>query len=182
MLAACIILGSLCVPAQYVPVTRVSIGPVMSATPLDKFDEAESRRRGLEILSWSSDSIQLASPLGLSRVCAAGSCVYYLKHCEGTSCKYLFSQAVHDSEPTQDGLWFSRGLDIHTRSTAQLRHVIGALRLAVDSESGTSVSVPLARLSTESSDLNHMRSCMRSIWVQGCPRPELPQLRSREHP
>lgn len=182
MLLHCFLLaGSLCVPDDYAAVTRVSLGPITSDKPLDRYDEAESKRRGIDIFSWSSDSIRIASPVGLDRVCAGETCVYYKKHCSEGACDYALSAPVaKDGEATD--LVFGSGLNIRARSPVQFRAIVARLDFVVTmGAKNTPLTVPLAQLSRESPDLDLTR-CMRSIWVEGCSRPVAPQLRRAEHP
>lgn len=186
MLALCTVIGLLCVPPDYVPLTRsfamfVQVDERGKQLP-ERFDEALSKRRGIEISSIDSDYFQVVSTLGLDRVCTQDRCAYYRKRCEPTACHYRITTVSKDHGAPQ-GLMVSMEPNVEVRAPtpAALRKIIGRLRYVLKYESKSPVLIPLTRFSHESPSLN-MRGCMRSIWVQGCPRPEFPQFRAREHP
>jgi len=173
------------VPREYAAVSRVSIGPITSTEPLDRFDAAQSKRRGIDIFSWRSDQFFVASPAGLDKVCAATRCIYYRKHCEETACEYVLSEPVDAGGDTVD-LGFAGGLSIRAPSRTELHRIVARLGFVVarggrGAPLGVPLGVPLSRLSEESANLK-LPSCFRSIWMQGCSRPSRPELRAREHP
>jgi hypothetical protein len=186
-----VIIASLCVPQKYIAVSQFfSMYTRVDADghPLkDLFDPAEVKRTGIEIHAIESDNIRDASPLGFDRICAKAWCVYYRKHCKdkGLTCSYVYSvgHTANAMQEWRQGLAISQDMEIRAPSKSAMAKLQRELHFIVHFQSEKDfVSVPLSTLDHESPDVGHLRYCMRSIWVQGCPRPERPQFRDREHP
>jgi hypothetical protein len=192
MLHLCaVFIGYLCVPADYDAVAHFSSMIVRTnafGQPLvEHFDPTEAKRRGVEIHAWSSDSIRIVSPLGLDRICSRGWCVYYRKHCDAAtrSCIYAHSEPfpADGRKAWAAGVVIANTIDIHASSKAALAKLRHDLRFIIHLNSENDfVSVPLTALNRESPDITNFRDCMRSIWVEGCGPPELPERRAFEHP
>ena len=180
LLACAALIGSLCVPQEYVPVSAFSS---MVNTP-SLFDAEQSRRTGIYILAWSSDSFGLASTLGVDRACAQGWCVYYRKHCDPSRhfCEVAQADTVRESDPGRSGLTLYKGFRIEARNQADLRRVMGRLRFVVSIDDRPSdILLPLAAFARNSPDITDFIGCRRSVWVEGCSRPPAPELRRFEH-
>jgi hypothetical protein len=198
LLACAVLIGNLCVPPQYLALTRA--GAMVTETdsqgrPLPlAFDPALSRRAGIEIVPWSSDMIEGGLSFAMNRVCASGWCVFYRKHCSDSwrLCEYSVSNAIVDvpGDTAVHPLTRQTGIDIRAPSRAAMRRIIGELGFVVHSAHGFTLHadrdpaaavVPLARLNVESPDATHVIDCMRSVWVQGCERPAFPQFEPPAH-
>lgn len=192
MLHLCVaIVASLCVPTKYAAVSQFSSMYTRvdaDGHPMkDSFDPAEVKRTGIAIHTWDSDSIRTVSPLGLDRICAKGWCVYYRKHCDeaALTCTYAYSEPTpaHTADEWERGLAIYQGAEIHAPSKSEMTKLLGEIVFVIHFKNESDiVSVSLSALDQESADVTHFRGCMRSIWVQGCPKPELPQFRNRERP
>lgn len=171
MLTVCaLILASLCIPQDYVPVTKLE-GQVVQIHPT--FDPAVSRRRGIEIDAIEGDNGNIAGSLFLDRACADGLCVYYERHCDNARrfCRFDISPPAKDN--ARGSTIFFDAIEIRARDRALMARTIAALDVAL--RDGTTMDLlPLAALDHETH--GSRGRCSRVVWFEGCDRPTMPGL------
>ncbi len=184
LLACAALIGSLCVPPEFVSVSQFS--SMIVSNEKSQFDSERSHRTGIEIVAWSSDMIEEALSNGMDRVCDRGWCVHYRKHCseDGRFCAVSTSAAEHasDSANPLHLVVVNTGFQIHAPSRATMQRIMGRLGYVLHAEGGRPTSVMhITRFDRESMSITGGIGCLRSVWVEGCPRPEFPQFPRPAH-
>lgn len=150
MLAACtVVLGHLCVPPAYLPVTEVrgtiwvlkdSKGKTIAP------DQADIQRLGVHILALSSDNI-ISAPASLKKTCSEDTCVVYSKVCTSTplSCTYRYAP---ESE-SRNGEIVLETAAIGATSVSALSSAEHALVVTVGKDENA-VQIPFSKMTTTS--------------------------------
>jgi len=138
-----------------------------------RFDLAEAKRRDTEIRFWSSDSIALAKPTGMDRMCADGWCVFYRMHCDTAAvvCRYLITGSFRE-DAAPERVDVHEGFAIHAPTAEALLHLKNTVRFLLGGRSGPQAS--LARFDRDGGPITDMAEyvpCVDTAWVSGCPQP-----------
>jgi hypothetical protein len=145
LLACAALIGSLCVPPQYVAMAQFT---ALQQAPAP-FDPKTVLARGNAIWFWNSEAVATMRRADLSRYCAEGWCIYYQKHClrPALVCTFVVSDEFAADKPMQT-VPVHKGFSIHEgRSVLKWRMLERDVQYVIHrNPDGTGVSVPLGQI------------------------------------